>query len=61
MTKMDCAWFRKKRCEILKRRYCDFEKCNWYKPINNNDLLIDSNNSSANSNNLHTNDKSKNK
>lgn len=52
MTKEDCAWYRPRKCEILKSRYWDFEKCNWYKPINDNDLPVDNNNSSINSNNI---------
>ena len=52
MTKIDCAWYRPMKCGRLKRRYCDFEKCNWYDPINNNDLPINSNNSSINSDDI---------
>lgn len=31
MTKTDCFAYGESRCKILKERYCDYEKCNFYR------------------------------
>lgn len=31
MTKTDCFAYDERKCKALKERYCDFEKCNFYK------------------------------
>lgn len=31
MTKTDCFAYSESRCKALKRRYCDYERCNFYK------------------------------
>lgn len=38
MTKTDCFAYRENKCSILKERYCDREKCNFYRKAEAKDL-----------------------